>query len=351
MKRETDVKNYFRQRLMDWYEPEDRPMPWKESKNIYHIWLSEIMLQQTRVDQMLPYFERFVDRFPDVYSLAEAGEDEVLKYWEGLGYYSRARNLHKAAGLIAERAEGDVPRHIEEWMELPGVGPYTAAAITSFVYGDPNAVLDGNVFRVLARFFGLDVPIDTSQGKKVFSKLADQLICQNDPAIYNQAIMDFGATVCKPANPLCETCPVSEQCVARLGNLIAELPVKSRRPNKKKWKITYCHLHDHQNLLLVRRPSEGVWGGLYELPAFSGKGEMVNWMWDNFQLKLPGSPVPVHIRHELTHRRIEAEVFSVRVEKLKGVKTESCLLVSSKKLPKFALHSLMKKYFAIFTSD
>lgn len=345
------MKNYFRERLIEWYEPGDRPMPWKESKNIYHIWLSEIMLQQTRVDQMLPYFERFVKRFPDVHSLAEAVEDEVLKYWEGLGYYRRARNLHKAAGLIAERAEGDAPQSMKEWMELPGVGPYTAAAITSFAYGQPNAVLDGNVFRVLARFFGLDVPIDTSQGKIVFSKLANRLICQKKPALYNQAIMDFGATVCKPANPLCSSCPLSDQCLARLGNLIAELPLRSRLPNKKKWKITYCHLHDHHNLLLVRRPSEGVWGGLYELPAFSGKREMAKWMRDIFDLKLPGTADPVRIRHELTHRQIEAEVFSVRVKKLKEVKKESCVLVSSKMLPKFALHSLMKKYFAIFTSD
>ena len=221
--------NEFATTIERWYNEHKRDLPWRETTDPYQIWISEIILQQTRVAQGYAYFLRFMERFPTVKSLAEAPEDEVMRLWQGLGYYSRARNLHEAARMIASREDG-FPKTYEEVRALKGIGEYTAAAICSFAYGLPYAAVDGNVYRVLSRWLGIDTPIDTATGKKLFSKWANQLLDTQHPGLYNQAIMDFGALQCLPQSPDCSTCPLEVSCVARKEGCVDKLPVNRTEP-------------------------------------------------------------------------------------------------------------------------
>lgn len=257
----------FTKKLLEWYHPEDRPLPWKHQKDPYRIWLSEIILQQTRVEQGLPYYERFIDTYPTVESLASADLDSVYKLWEGLGYYSRARNLHHAAIQVVEVFGGQFPKTYKELLLLKGIGNYTAAAIASFAFGLPHAVVDGNVFRVLSRVFGMDTPIDSSLGKKAFESLANSLISKNQPALYNQAIMDFGATVCKPRGPLCEGCIFKHNCEALLSERIDELPVKTKKLIKKRRYFTFLLIREDQKLWIHKREQGDIWANLYSYPV------------------------------------------------------------------------------------
>jgi len=257
---------FFQEKLLEWYHPSDRPLPWKAIKNPYYIWLSEIILQQTRVEQGLPYYERFVAKYPTVVDLANAPQDEVYKLWEGLGYYSRARNLHAAAKMIVNDHQAVFPTTYKDIRALKGVGEYTAAAIASFAYDLPYAVVDGNVYRVLSRFFGIETAIDSTTGKKEFRQLADQLLDKNNPAQYNQAIMDFGATHCKPKKPLCETCLHQSECTAWKKQLVNVLPLKAKKIKKRKRYFYYFIMEDADTVLLQKRGSKDIWGDLYEFP-------------------------------------------------------------------------------------
>lgn len=241
-------------------------MPWKGERDPYKIWLSEIILQQTRVEQGLPYYEKFVAAYPTLMHLAAAPENEVLKNWEGLGYYSRARNLHAAAKFIAESLAGRFPDTYEGIRALKGVGDYTAAAIASFAYDLPYAVLDGNVYRVLARFSGNPTPIDTPTGKKVFSALAMDLLDTARPAAYNQAIMDFGATHCTPRQPACPGCPLQERCVAFQTGQVSQLPQKSKAAEKKDRFFVYAVFYQGDYTWVGQRSGKDIWQNLYEFP-------------------------------------------------------------------------------------
>ncbi|MFZ4583041.1 MAG: A/G-specific adenine glycosylase, partial [Paludibacter sp.] len=215
--------------LINWYEHNKRELPWRDISDPYRIWISEIILQQTRVNQGISYYLRFVDRFPDVKALATAHEDEVLKYWQGLGYYSRARNLHKTAQIIVEKHNGNFPNSYTEIVQLKGIGAYTAAAICSFAYNQPYGVVDGNVYRVLSRLFAIQTPIDSSQAKNEFSDLATNLLNNSNPGIHNQAIMEFGALQCVPVQPECNTCPFQKTCKAYELDLVDKLPIKASK--------------------------------------------------------------------------------------------------------------------------
>ncbi|WP_028979112.1 A/G-specific adenine glycosylase [Sporocytophaga myxococcoides] len=250
--------------LITWYSKNKRDLPWRETQNPYIIWLSEILLQQTRVDQGLPYFYKFVDNYPDVNKLANAEEREVLRLWEGLGYYSRARNLHATAKLIVEKYSGIFPQTYKELLKLKGVGPYTAAAIASFSFNESVAVVDGNVYRVLSRVFGIDDDIRSPSGIKKFRELANLLIPKKDPATYNQAIMEFGALHCVPAKPKCEDCPVSAQCYAFSTNAQSLLPVKNKKIVKKNRHFNYLAFRWKDKILMKERKSKDIWQGLYE---------------------------------------------------------------------------------------
>src|SRR5688500_8386899 len=224
-------KRYFSDKLVKWYIDNKRLLPWRETTDPYRIWLSEVILQQTRVNQGLPYYKEFIKAYPSIIELARAPEQEVLRLWQGLGYYTRARNLHKCAKSIVERHNGKFPETFDELEKLPGIGHYTAAAIASFSFGQPVAVLDGNVFRILSRIFGIDTPINSPDGKRQFTELANELLSKKDPALHNQAVMEFGALFCTPKHPQCQICPFNTTCIAYTHDLLHVLPVKT--PAKK----------------------------------------------------------------------------------------------------------------------
>ena len=257
-------KIFFTKELLAWNKNDNkREMPWKNEKDPYKIWISEIILQQTRVNQGLEYYNRFIAKYPDVESIATARESEVFKVWEGLGYYTRCRNIIASAKHITHHLDGKFPADYDTILQLKGIGTYTASAISSFAFGLPYSVLDGNVFRVLARYFGIKIPVDTLEGKRFFNSLANELIDKKNPAVYNQAIMDFGATVCKPL-PLCEICPLNQKCFAYLNGVISKLPIKVKRIIKKDRWVYYLVIKYKQKFYVRKRVAKDIWQNLYE---------------------------------------------------------------------------------------
>ena len=261
------IKMVFSKILNSWYSINKRSLPWRETKDPYCIWLSEIILQQTQIKQGLPYYESFVETFPTVFHLANAPEGDILKLWQGLGYYSRARNLHSAANYIVNELNGHFPKTYKELLKLKGVGDYTASAIASFCFNEIEAVVDGNVYRVLSRYFGITTPINSSKGAKEFKQLAQDLIDKEHPAEFNQAIMEFGAVQCKPQNPNCDICPFKSSCVAFQKKRISELPVKIKIAKAKKRYFNFLvFLSKDDKTLLERRENKGIWQNLYQFP-------------------------------------------------------------------------------------
>ena len=305
----------FSQTLIDWYARNGRDLPWRNTTDPYRIWISEIILQQTRVAQGYDYFQRFMQRFPSVEHLAAASLDAVMQQWEGLGYYSRARNLHAAAQEIVR--QGGFPTDYAGVRALKGVGDYTAAAICSFAYGLPTAVVDGNVYRVLARYFGIPTPIDTTQGKKQFAALADELIDAHRPAAYNQAIMDFGAVQCTPRSPRCLLCPLADSCAALAEGTIDTLPVKSKKTAVTHRWFVYLIFQTDDALWVHRRPTGDIWAGLYEPPLleFSAPADLAEVAQHPALLPFGSSltyrPVVLGLRHVLTHRILHADCYWV----------------------------------------
>ena len=284
--------NAFTPALLKWFDAYGRELPWRQTRDPYAVWLSEIILQQTRVEQGRPYWERFMQRWPTAEALARASEDEVLRQWQGLGYYSRARNLHFAAGQIV--AMGGFPQTIEGIRSLKGVGDYTAAAIGSIAFDLPVAVVDGNVYRVLARHFGIDTPINTTEGKKEFTALAQSLLPPKEASRFNQAMMDFGATQCTPQSPRCLLCPLQDGCVALREGRVGQLPVKLKTLKVKERRLTYIYIRCQGQTAIRRRPAGDIWQGLYE-----------PWLTDS----IPSGAVLLrqNQKHVLTHRIIYAD--------------------------------------------
>jgi A/G-specific adenine glycosylase len=312
----------FTTTILQWFEENGRTLPWRETRNPYAIWLSEIILQQTRIEQGRPYWERFMRRWPTVEALANASEDEVLREWQGLGYYSRARNLHTAAQQVV--AMGGFPTTIEGIKALKGVGDYTAAAIGSIAFDLPAAVVDGNVYRVLARHYGITTPINTTEGKKEFTALAQELLPPQQASAFNQAMMDFGAIQCTPQSPLCEQCPLMESCVAFREGRIDELPVKQRTLKIKKRQLTYIYIRCNGYTAIHRRPAGDIWQGLYEPLLLEVRGEIATPHSDLWSEKLEVremlealgilspltshlSPLKKNVKHVLTHRILYAD--------------------------------------------
>lgn len=253
--------------LESWYLTVNRELPWRKTKDPYSVWLSEIILQQTRVAQGTSYYLKFIENFPTVFDLANAEEEKVLKLWQGLGYYSRARNLHYSAKYIVNQLEGVFPKSHKELLSLKGVGDYTASAISSICYDEKAAVVDGNVYRVLSRYFGIDTPINSTKGIKQFKDLAQDLLVTDNPGQYNQAIMDFGALQCKPQNPECEACPLIGGCAAFADNKVSILPVKEKKIKIKKRYFNFIVILTESNkTVLVQRKGKGIWENLYQFP-------------------------------------------------------------------------------------
>ncbi len=260
-------KGAIRRNLLKWYRANARDLPWRRTRDPYAVWLSEILLQQTRVDQGLPYYERFLKRFPTVESLARADEHAVLKAWEGLGYYSRARNLHKAARILVDDWAGNFPSNAEDWQALPGIGRYTAGAIASIVYGERVPVLDGNVIRVLTRLFDIDECSDVPRVRERLWDLADELVPASNPGDFNQALMELGASVCAPRNPACEVCPLAKSCEARAVGTQLDRPVRAAKKRVPHKEMVLGAVIKNGRVLIGRRPSSGLLGGLWELPG------------------------------------------------------------------------------------
>lgn len=256
----------FSEVLLEWHSGIDRNLPWKATRDAYKIWLSEIILQQTRVAQGIPYYNKFIQKYPTINDLAAADLHEVLKLWEGLGYYSRARNMHTAANTIVHDFEGIFPKDYSALLKIKGIGKYTAAAIASFAFNMPLAVVDGNVYRVLARYYGIDTPIDTAQGQQIFSDLAQQLLPPSDTAKYNQAIMDFGAIQCVPKSPKCTTCPLEASCRAYAVKKVSSFPVKEKRLTRRDRYFYYMIIISSGKIFLRQRKNKDIWHLLYEFP-------------------------------------------------------------------------------------
>ena len=345
-------KTAFTKKLLQWFDTNDRPLPWKGEKNPYYIWLSEIILQQTRVAQGLPYFEKFKKHFPQIKDLADASEDTVMKLWEGLGYYSRARNLHSTAKFIAYERSGIFPKTYEEILQLKGVGPYTAAAISSFAYNLPHAVVDGNVYRVLSRVFGIETPIDTTLGKKQFSALAAELLANKQAGKYNQAIMDFGATQCLPAKPKCKICPLQKQCVAYATQKINSLPVKSKKIKKRERYFNYIVLKTETTILIHKRIEKDIWQNLYDFPLieadnFIDKEAIIsNKLFQSLIEKqsFAFSKTSKPFKQLLTHQKIMAIFWEFTLNKPLKKIPANFILINQKNIPNFAFPKIIDWY-------
>ena len=305
--------------LIQWYNKNKRDLPWRKTKDAYTIWLSEIILQQTRVDQGLSYFYKFIENYPTVNDLAKAPEEEVLKHWQGLGYYSRARNLHYTAKHITANYNGIFPNNYNEIIALKGVGEYTAAAISSFSFNQAYPVIDGNVYRVLSRVFGIEQAIDSTQGKKTFKTLAQELIDSKNPATYNQAIMEFGALQCTPKNPNCSNCIFNLECFALKNNLVSELPKKEKKVKQTTRYFNYLVISDNNYTYLNERNSKDIWKGLFDFPLIESNKEITNSkdLIDNSSFKdiqIINQSNP--IKHVLSHQKIYATFWSIKSSKL-----------------------------------
>lgn len=296
----------FANTIISWFQENGRALPWRETKDPYAIWLSEIILQQTRIAQGWEYWERFMAQYPKVEDLAAASEDDVLRLWQGLGYYSRARNLHAAAKQSV--ALGKFPDTLEDIKALKGVGDYTAAAIGSFAFDIPAAVVDGNVYRVLSRYFGIDTPINSTQGKKEFAALAQSLIPASDAAAYNQGMMDFGAIQCTPQSPKCLLCPLAETCVALREGRVEELPVKLKTLKVQTRRLAYIYIRCNGEIAIHRRGEGDIWQGLWEPYNVSGLPALPTF---DAPLVLKAKDV----KHVLTHRILLADFYLLETKK------------------------------------
>jgi len=344
------MKN-FSKTLISWYKQNKRELPWRDEPNPYKIWVSEIILQQTRIAQGWDYYLRFVERFPAIADLATSSEDEVLKYWQGLGYYSRARNLHAGAKYIMDVHKGIFPDNHADILKIKGVGEYTAAAIASMAFQLPFPAIDGNVYRVLTRIFGIDTPIDTTAGKKEIAKLAMQLIDIKRPGIFNQAIMDFGALQCTPNSPKCEDCCFSFSCIAKKQNLTALLPVKLQKTNIKTRYFYYLHLIENKKTYICKRSAKDIWQGLYEFPLIESEKalsqeEILGHSFTVALLKNCQWAVkrisPVY-KHQLSHQTIFGQGIVVEIHKGVPFVEKNVLSIPINDLPLYPVSRLMER--------
>ncbi|MUU78547.1 A/G-specific adenine glycosylase [Winogradskyella endarachnes] len=316
----------FKYTLINWYSAHKRDLPWRKTKNPYNIWLSEIILQQTQVKQGLPYYEAFTSNFPTIFDLATASETEVLKLWQGLGYYSRARNLHTTAKHIVNEFNGVFPNTYKDLLKLKGVGDYTASAISSIAFNEVAAVVDGNVYRVLSRYFGIKTPINSTVGIKEFKKLASNLIDTKQPDIYNQAIMEFGALQCKPKNPNCHSCPLCKSCVALQKKSIDSLPVKVKKTKVSTKYFNFLVCIDSSNkTLFQKRTHKGIWQNLYQFPLIETEKSLsleefqlldIKNVLSNTYIKDYALYNETDIVHKLSHQHLYTKFWIIEVDRL-----------------------------------
>ena len=302
-------------KLLDWYEKHHRSLPWRKSSDPYRIWVSEVMLQQTQVKTVIPYYNRFLSAFPEPETLAEADQQEVLKLWEGLGYYARARNLHRAAREIITHHGGAVPQDLAALKALPGIGDYIAAAVSSIAFGNPHAAVDGNVKRVLARFHKTDLPVNDPASGKVFRKAAEEFLEKSKPGDFNQAMMELGALICKPANPRCHDCPLRQECRAFKEEAVKEYPRRIKRGRIPEYHVAVGVIWKGSRVLITQRKPDGLLGGLWEFPGGKIKdgetpsGACIREINEEVSLVVETEDRIARIRHAYTHFKIVMDVF------------------------------------------
>jgi len=344
---------FFNSQIHAWYSLFRRDLPWRNTRNPYCIWVSEIILQQTRIDQGMAYYNRFIEEFPGISDLAGASEDQILKLWQGLGYYSRARNLHFSAKHIEKTFNGRFPEDYNSIRSLKGIGDYTASAIASISFGLEHPAIDGNVFRVLSRYFGISEPTDTSQGKKIFKELATELIKGTDPGMHNQALMEFGALQCIPKNPECTVCPLNERCFAFSQNKIDDLPVKKKKTTQRNRYFNYLVINHEDQIWLRKRIEDGIWKNLFEFPLIEteekteaeallnhiGFHEIINHGTANIE-NISGWKI-----HILSHQRIHFRFIRIHLSNL-AEDNSKYIKVKKEEIFNFAVPKLLETYLA-----
>ena len=315
---QSQPNRFLRNRLLAWYQQNSRPLPWRKSTNPYHIWVSEVMLQQTQVNTVIPYYHNFLKRFPNLNCLARSDLQDILKIWEGMGYYARARNLHRAARIVVNEFSGTIPDTWDDFRKLPGVGDYIAAAVLSIVFDRPYAVVDGNVKRVLSRLLKIDDPLNTAKSIKHFKMAAADLLDQNHPGMFNQAMMELGAMICKPRDPACEGCPLQKMCRAYGTDAVTEYPKRLKRRSTPQYQIAVGVVFKNSRVLITQRKLEGLLGGLWEFPGGKIK---VNETAENACVREIKEEVNIvvavdrhltQVKHAYTHFKITMDVFCCR---------------------------------------
>ena len=328
--------------LIKWYNLNKRNLPWRNTIDPYKIWISEIILQQTRVEQGLPYYNKFILNFPNIFKLSQAKEDKVLKLWQGLGYYSRARNLHFTSKYITEKLNGEFPKNYDGLIKLKGIGKYTASAISSFAYNEKKAVLDGNVFRVLSRYFGVFDPIDSTLGLKLFEEISFKNLPIKNIDTYNQSIMEFGALQCKPASPNCKLCPLNINCWAFLNNKISNLPVKNKKIIKKERFFNFIVLANEKFVFIEKRIKNDIWKNLYQFPLFEDSD--LNFKPAKDLVKNGVLLKKTKIKHVLTHQRLNVVFWHYNVNKLG--KNKKYKIIEIKKIDQYPVPKIVENYIA-----
>lgn len=341
--------NGFPHDIHKWYSYNKRDLPWRKTNEPYKIWISEIILQQTRIAQGINYYNRFVVEFPTIFDLANASEDQVLKLWQGLGYYTRARNLHFTAKVIVEKFNGVFPADFETILSLKGIGYYTAAAIASIAFNLPHATVDGNVYRVLSRFFGISTPIDSEQGKSEIQQIATSILPENNAGFHNQALMEFGALQCVPKSPDCFSCPLISSCYAVNHNLVDQLPVKTKKIKQTTRYFYYYIIESKNSILLDKRTGKDIWKNLHQFPLIESEKELSELEILNLKIpllnceKVKLKSVSSTVKHILTHQTIYARFIHIETES-DCINQSNFIRVNKKDIYKFAVPKLLESY-------
>jgi len=332
----------FGTKITSWYIINKRTLPWRETKNPYFIWLSEVLLQQTRVDQGIGYYLRFVEAFPTVDDLANAKEEEVLKLWQGLGYYSRARNIHFAAKQVINEFKGVFPNKYKDIIKLKGVGEYTAAAVSSICYEEEIAVVDGNVYRVLSRYLEIETAIDTTVGKKEFKSIANELIKTHQPSVFNQGVMELGALICTPKKPKCDVCPINDSCVSFANKTLLSLPVKAKKTKQRNRYFNFIVIENDTKFYIQKREGKGIWQNMYQFPLIETIEEMTEW---NEEIKGITTPSASEtIKHILSHQIIYARFWHAEINSSHFLPSDKWELLTLEKIKMKPLPKLIENY-------
>ncbi|MDY6801961.1 MAG: A/G-specific adenine glycosylase [Bacteroidota bacterium] len=338
--------------LLTWYEQNKRALPWRKTNNPYYIWISEIILQQTRVNQGISYYYNYIKQFPDIYSLANAPIEDVLKIWQGLGYYSRARNMHYAAQQIINHYQGKFPANFRELLKLKGIGEYTAAAIASIAFNITEPAVDGNVYRVLSRLFGIAESPQKADGKKIFKQKAMELIKNQPPGIFNQALMEFGALQCIPKNPVCAQCVLKKYCYAFQNNMVNELPIKKQMINQRHRYFNFLHIHYQNKIYIQQRTQNDIWKLLYQLPLIETdepvytENLIKQTLWKNLfkGTKVNIQNISKEMIHHLSHQKLFAKFYHINIDSPNTYLLKNYIEINAEYIEKYSIPKLLENF-------